>query len=124
MCGSVRGTETRRSRPGVSASSASKVATNRTRRGYERDCKDAVMDALHSIDLQFLGLEQEIGVYVFDTADGPALFDCGPASTLEHLRAGSPSTAWRSPTCATCCSRTSTSTTPARPERSSARTRS
>jgi glyoxylase-like metal-dependent hydrolase (beta-lactamase superfamily II) len=46
------------------------------------------MDRLHSIDLQFLGLEKEIGVYLFDTADGPALFDCGPASTLEHLRAG------------------------------------
>ena len=46
------------------------------------------MDRLHSIDLHFLGLEKEIGVYLFDTADGPALFDCGPTSTLEHLRAG------------------------------------
>jgi len=46
------------------------------------------MDRLHSIDLHFLGLEKEIGVYLFDTADGPALFDCGPASTLEHLRTG------------------------------------
>ena len=46
------------------------------------------MDRLHSIDLHFLGLEKEIGVYLFDTADGPAPFDCGPASTLEHLRAG------------------------------------
>lgn len=46
------------------------------------------MDRLHSIDLGFLGLEKEIGVYVFDTVDGPALFDCGPASTVEHLRAG------------------------------------
>jgi glyoxylase-like metal-dependent hydrolase (beta-lactamase superfamily II) len=46
------------------------------------------MDRLHSIDLYFLGLEREIGVYVFDTVDGPALFDCGPASTLAHLRAG------------------------------------
>jgi glyoxylase-like metal-dependent hydrolase (beta-lactamase superfamily II) len=46
------------------------------------------MDRLHSIDLHFLGLEKEIGVYLFDTAEGPALFDCGPASTLEHLRAG------------------------------------
>src|SRR5947208_1767420 len=46
------------------------------------------MNRLHSIDLHFLGLEKEIGVYLFDTAEGPALFDCGPASTLEHLRAG------------------------------------
>jgi glyoxylase-like metal-dependent hydrolase (beta-lactamase superfamily II) len=46
------------------------------------------MDRLHSIDLGFLGLAQEIGVYLFDTPGGPALFDCGPASTLEHLRAG------------------------------------
>jgi glyoxylase-like metal-dependent hydrolase (beta-lactamase superfamily II) len=46
------------------------------------------MDRLDSIDLHFLGLEQEIGVYVVDTVDGPALFDCGPTSTLENLRAG------------------------------------
>jgi glyoxylase-like metal-dependent hydrolase (beta-lactamase superfamily II) len=46
------------------------------------------MDRLDSIDLRFLGLEQEIGVYVVDTVDGPALFDCGPTSTLENLRAG------------------------------------
>jgi glyoxylase-like metal-dependent hydrolase (beta-lactamase superfamily II) len=46
------------------------------------------MDPLHSIDLGFLGLEKEIGVYVFQTIEGPALFDCGPSSTLEHLRAG------------------------------------
>ena len=26
------------------------------------------MDRLHSIDLHFLGLEKEIGVYLFDTA--------------------------------------------------------
>jgi glyoxylase-like metal-dependent hydrolase (beta-lactamase superfamily II) len=46
------------------------------------------MDQLNSIDLGFLGLEREIGVYVFETRDGPALFDCGPASTVESLRAG------------------------------------
>jgi glyoxylase-like metal-dependent hydrolase (beta-lactamase superfamily II) len=46
------------------------------------------MDRLHSIDLRFLDLEKEIGVYLLDTADGPALFDCGPASTIEHLREG------------------------------------
>jgi glyoxylase-like metal-dependent hydrolase (beta-lactamase superfamily II) len=46
------------------------------------------MDRLDSIDLRFLGLEQEVGAYVVDTLDGPALFDCGPTSTLESLRAG------------------------------------
>jgi glyoxylase-like metal-dependent hydrolase (beta-lactamase superfamily II) len=46
------------------------------------------MDRLHSIDLYFLDEEKEIGVYLFDTPQGPALFDCGPASTLEHLRDG------------------------------------
>jgi glyoxylase-like metal-dependent hydrolase (beta-lactamase superfamily II) len=46
------------------------------------------MDRLDSIDLNFLGLDREIGVYVIDTADGLALFDCGPTSTLENLRAG------------------------------------
>jgi glyoxylase-like metal-dependent hydrolase (beta-lactamase superfamily II) len=46
------------------------------------------MEQLHSIDLGFLGLEREIGVYAFETDGGPALFDCGPASTVENLRAG------------------------------------
>jgi glyoxylase-like metal-dependent hydrolase (beta-lactamase superfamily II) len=46
------------------------------------------MDPLHSIDLRFLDEEKEIGVYLLDTHDGPALFDCGPASTIEHLREG------------------------------------
>ena len=46
------------------------------------------MDRLDSIDLRFLGFEHEIGSYVVDTVDGPALFDCGPTSTLESLRAG------------------------------------
>jgi len=42
---------------------------------------------LHVLDLLFLGQEREIGAYLFDTADGPALFDCGPATTFERLRA-------------------------------------
>jgi glyoxylase-like metal-dependent hydrolase (beta-lactamase superfamily II) len=46
------------------------------------------MAPLQSIDLRFLDEEKEIGVYLIDTPEGPALFDCGPASTLEHLRAG------------------------------------
>ena len=40
------------------------------------------------IDLHHLGLEQVIGCYVLETPDGPALFDCGPASALPHLKEG------------------------------------
>jgi glyoxylase-like metal-dependent hydrolase (beta-lactamase superfamily II) len=46
------------------------------------------MDRLQAIDLHFLGVEQDIAAYVIDTADGPALFDCGPTTTVEHLVAG------------------------------------
>jgi glyoxylase-like metal-dependent hydrolase (beta-lactamase superfamily II) len=40
------------------------------------------------LDLHFGGSPQAIGVYVVDTDDGPALFDCGPASTLPNLETG------------------------------------
>ena len=40
------------------------------------------------IDLHFGGVEQALGVYVVETADGPALFDCGPSSTIDALDAG------------------------------------
>jgi glyoxylase-like metal-dependent hydrolase (beta-lactamase superfamily II) len=40
------------------------------------------------IDLEFLGFERAIGAYLLETSDGPALFDCGPASTLPRLEAG------------------------------------
>ena len=40
---------------------------------------------LEPLDLQFLGLERAIGVYLVETTDGPALFDCGPATTLPRL---------------------------------------
>jgi glyoxylase-like metal-dependent hydrolase (beta-lactamase superfamily II) len=40
------------------------------------------------IDLEFGGRKNAIGVYVVDTDDGPALFDCGPSSTLLALEAG------------------------------------
>jgi glyoxylase-like metal-dependent hydrolase (beta-lactamase superfamily II) len=43
---------------------------------------------LEPIDLLFHGLPQAIGVYLVETPDGPALLDCGPASTLPRLRAG------------------------------------
>jgi glyoxylase-like metal-dependent hydrolase (beta-lactamase superfamily II) len=43
---------------------------------------------LEPIDLRFRGFERAIGVYLVDTADGPALLDCGPATTLSALHAG------------------------------------
>src|SRR5205809_1059880 len=46
------------------------------------------MARLHTIDLHFLGEEREIAAYLIDTADGPALFDCGPATTVAYLHAG------------------------------------
>jgi glyoxylase-like metal-dependent hydrolase (beta-lactamase superfamily II) len=39
------------------------------------------------IDLLHLGNEKTIGTYVVETDDGPALFDCGPASCAERLEA-------------------------------------
>jgi glyoxylase-like metal-dependent hydrolase (beta-lactamase superfamily II) len=40
------------------------------------------------IDLNFGGSTSAVGVYVVETDDGLALFDCGPASTLPALEAG------------------------------------
>ena len=40
---------------------------------------------LYPLDLHFLGFERAIGVYVVETDDGPALFDCGPSTTLPRL---------------------------------------
>jgi glyoxylase-like metal-dependent hydrolase (beta-lactamase superfamily II) len=40
------------------------------------------------IDLRHLGRERAIASYVLDTDDGPAIFDCGPASTVDSLKAG------------------------------------
>ena len=39
------------------------------------------------IDLRHLGREKVIGAYLLETPDGPALHDCGPATTYETLRA-------------------------------------
>jgi glyoxylase-like metal-dependent hydrolase (beta-lactamase superfamily II) len=44
--------------------------------------------ALEPIDLVFQGTPRCIGVYLLDTEDGPALFDCGPATTVDALKAG------------------------------------
>ena len=40
------------------------------------------------LDLQHQGDERVIGVYLLETQDGPALFDCGPASDVLALKAG------------------------------------
>jgi glyoxylase-like metal-dependent hydrolase (beta-lactamase superfamily II) len=40
------------------------------------------------IDLLHLGRERVIASYLLDTDDGPALFDCGPTTTIEALKAG------------------------------------
>jgi glyoxylase-like metal-dependent hydrolase (beta-lactamase superfamily II) len=46
------------------------------------------MSSLRVIDLGFGGREHAIGVYLVETDDGLALFDCGPSSTLPALEAG------------------------------------
>jgi glyoxylase-like metal-dependent hydrolase (beta-lactamase superfamily II) len=38
------------------------------------------------LDLLHLGLERIIGCYLLETEDGPALFDCGPASCAATLK--------------------------------------
>ena len=40
------------------------------------------------IDLLHGGVARSVGVYLVDTDDGLALFDCGPASCLDALEAG------------------------------------
>jgi glyoxylase-like metal-dependent hydrolase (beta-lactamase superfamily II) len=40
------------------------------------------------IDLHYQGAERVVGCYLLETPDGAALFDCGPTSCLERLRAG------------------------------------
>jgi glyoxylase-like metal-dependent hydrolase (beta-lactamase superfamily II) len=39
------------------------------------------------LDLHHQGAERVIGVYLVETEDGPALFDCGPTSDLAQLKA-------------------------------------
>ena len=46
------------------------------------------MDSLRVIDLHFGSQPRAIGVYLLDTVDGLALFDCGPTSTLASLESG------------------------------------
>ena len=44
--------------------------------------------SLEPIDLDYLGGERTIGVYLVETDDGLALFDCGPASASAGLERG------------------------------------
>ena len=46
------------------------------------------MTELRIVDLHFGGREHAIGVYLVETDDGLALFDCGPSSTMAALEAG------------------------------------
>jgi glyoxylase-like metal-dependent hydrolase (beta-lactamase superfamily II) len=46
------------------------------------------MGALEPIDLLHRGVQHSVGCYLLETDDGPALFDCGPTSTLDALRNG------------------------------------
>jgi glyoxylase-like metal-dependent hydrolase (beta-lactamase superfamily II) len=41
---------------------------------------------IEPIDLLHLGHERVIGVYVVETPEGPALFDCGPATCFDRLQ--------------------------------------
>ena len=45
------------------------------------------MLASDPLDLHHQGAERVIGVYLLETADGPALFDCGPTSCVPALKA-------------------------------------
>jgi glyoxylase-like metal-dependent hydrolase (beta-lactamase superfamily II) len=44
--------------------------------------------ALEAIDLLHLGRERVIAAYLVETSEGPALFDCGPATCVDALKAG------------------------------------
>jgi glyoxylase-like metal-dependent hydrolase (beta-lactamase superfamily II) len=44
--------------------------------------------SLRLLDLNFGGRPRSVGVYLVETSDGPALFDCGPSSTMASLDAG------------------------------------
>jgi len=40
------------------------------------------------IDLHHLGRDRIIASYLLDTDDGPAIFDCGPSTTIDALKTG------------------------------------
>jgi glyoxylase-like metal-dependent hydrolase (beta-lactamase superfamily II) len=43
---------------------------------------------IEPIDLRHLGAERVIASYLVETDDGPAIFDCGPATCVDALKAG------------------------------------
>jgi glyoxylase-like metal-dependent hydrolase (beta-lactamase superfamily II) len=40
------------------------------------------------IDLRHMGIERTVACYLVETEEGPALFDCGPSSTIPALKEG------------------------------------
>ena len=44
--------------------------------------------AIEPIDLHHQGTPRVIGSYLLDTEDGPGLFDCGPSTAVDALKAG------------------------------------
>jgi len=50
---------------------------------------------IHTLDLQFLGIERSIAVFVVEGPGGLALVECGPASTLPHLKAVLQENGWK-----------------------------
>src|SRR5262249_15312111 len=64
------------------------TAGARRRRQEQDDGEDCKDDAMRLVDVHFGGSPEQIGVYVVETDDGLALFDCGPSSTLPALESG------------------------------------
>ncbi len=46
------------------------------------------MTSVEPIDLRHQATDRVIGVYLLETEDGPALFDCGPTTCIDALKAG------------------------------------
>jgi glyoxylase-like metal-dependent hydrolase (beta-lactamase superfamily II) len=50
---------------------------------------------IHTLDLAFLGIEKSIAAFVVESAQGLALVECGPTSTLPHLEAACAEKGWQ-----------------------------
>lgn len=50
---------------------------------------------VHTLDLDFLDIAKSIAVFVVETAQGRALVECGPASTLAHLEKAVEANGWQ-----------------------------
>jgi glyoxylase-like metal-dependent hydrolase (beta-lactamase superfamily II) len=46
------------------------------------------VNRVEPIDLRHAGAERVIAAYPLETSDGPALFDCGPSTCVDRLKAG------------------------------------